>query len=688
MMAAWSARARQLPFRRHLRAGMLGLAVLIASCVPRINPEADRAPADISLDARLLQMVDRRLVDTTVLDLLLHDASAPRRARAALAVGQVKIKARYPVLRQLLVDPDTAVAANAAFALGLAHDTLGVAALARAVAGAPDVVAREAAWALGEIGEPARAVIALALGDGVGQAITTSPVAQRGPVVRAALLLSTVKLRPVPLGGVLPWLADPAPEVARAAAYVVGRQRLPGGVRALLTVRKHPDEELRQHVARGLSRQAAGDSLGQAARDALVALLRDESARVRVNAARSLGSYGPNVRAEIERALGDVDASVRIATAEVVQAVFAQDTSAWRRAWTRDTTFRVREQLMSAARGAGVAILEAEEATWAARPEWSFRAAVLSARAADARVDHIALAREFSRDRDARVRASALGVIAADVNDSAARVVAEPAVNDGDVQVRAAALTILARRARADDADRGVAGFERAVSDTDGDARAAALKLIAAAWQRDSARMEARTFGRLATIAGPATASERRLLQGVTPAKAWASSEPRGVSRAIGDYERLLRQWGALGAKQPIAVIHTERGDITVELFGADAPLVVEAFITLAKNGFYRESVFHRVVPNFVVQDGDPRGDGSGGPGFSLRESYSRRRHERGALGLATSGPDTGGSQYYLCHSTQPHLDGGYTVFGRVTAGFDVLDRVIQGARMTWIEIR
>jgi peptidyl-prolyl cis-trans isomerase B (cyclophilin B) len=115
--------------------------------------------------------------------------------------------------------------------------------------------------------------------------------------------------------------------------------------------------------------------------------------------------------------------------------------------------------------------------------------------------------------------------------------------------------------------------------------------------------------------------------------------------------------------------------------------LVVEAFVRLANEGFYRNTVFHRVVPNFVVQDGDPRGDGTGGPGFSLRESFSRRRHERGCVGLATSGPDTGGSQYYLCHSSQPHLDGAYTVFGTVLSGFDVMDRIVQGDRMVRIRI-
>jgi peptidyl-prolyl cis-trans isomerase B (cyclophilin B) len=137
-----------------------------------------------------------------------------------------------------------------------------------------------------------------------------------------------------------------------------------------------------------------------------------------------------------------------------------------------------------------------------------------------------------------------------------------------------------------------------------------------------------------------------------------------------------------------VAIIETDYGIVTLRLYGREAPLVVEAFVRLAEQGFYRNTIFHRVVPNFVVQDGDPRGDGTGGPGFALRESFSRQRHERGCLGLATSGPDTGGSQYYLCHSSQPHLDGAYTVFGTVLSGFDVMDRIVQGDRMLRIRIQ
>ena len=136
------------------------------------------------------------------------------------------------------------------------------------------------------------------------------------------------------------------------------------------------------------------------------------------------------------------------------------------------------------------------------------------------------------------------------------------------------------------------------------------------------------------------------------------------------------------------ATINTVRGPIRLELFGADAPITVWNFLSLARSGYYRNTRFHRVVPNFVAQDGDPRDDGNGGPGYAIRDEMNRHRYERGAVGMALSGPDPGGSQYFITHSPQPHLDGHYTVFGRVVRGYDVLDRIVQGDLITGIDPR
>ena len=127
-------------------------------------------------------------------------------------------------------------------------------------------------------------------------------------------------------------------------------------------------------------------------------------------------------------------------------------------------------------------------------------------------------------------------------------------------------------------------------------------------------------------------------------------------------------------------VITLDNGqEIRLELYPADAPKTVENFVTLAKKGFYNNLSFHRVVPDFVAQGGDPRGDGEGGPGYSIRCEMTRRPYRRAVLGMALSGKDTGGSQFFFTHSPQPHLDGRYTAFGEVTRGLDVVDRLLEG---------
>lgn len=141
------------------------------------------------------------------------------------------------------------------------------------------------------------------------------------------------------------------------------------------------------------------------------------------------------------------------------------------------------------------------------------------------------------------------------------------------------------------------------------------------------------------------------------------------------DYERALSRID----KTVRAVLTTSKGAFTIELLANEAPLNVDNYVQLAKRGYFNGISFHRVVPNFVIQDGDPRGDGNGGPGYQIRCEINEVPYDRGAVGMALSGKDTGGSQWFVTHSPQPHLDGGYTVFGRVIAGMNVVDRITRG---------
>ncbi len=126
------------------------------------------------------------------------------------------------------------------------------------------------------------------------------------------------------------------------------------------------------------------------------------------------------------------------------------------------------------------------------------------------------------------------------------------------------------------------------------------------------------------------------------------------------------------------AVIETEKGRIQVELYEEDAPGTVENFVKLIQEGFYDGLTFHRVIDDFVIQGGCPKGNGTGGPGYTIKCELEKNpnKHERGSLSMAHAGRDTGGSQFFICHSPQPHLDGKHTVFGKVTEGLEVVDQI------------
>jgi peptidylprolyl isomerase/peptidyl-prolyl cis-trans isomerase B (cyclophilin B) len=136
--------------------------------------------------------------------------------------------------------------------------------------------------------------------------------------------------------------------------------------------------------------------------------------------------------------------------------------------------------------------------------------------------------------------------------------------------------------------------------------------------------------------------------------------------------------------RHPMVVISLEKGgEIEIELFPEDAPKTVESFITLARKGFYNGLTFHRIVPGFVAQGGDPKGDGTGGPGYTLKAEFNKRKHVRGTVAMARSQhPDSAGSQFYICFAPAAHLDGNYTVFGQVVKGMELVDGLKVGDRM------
>jgi len=658
--------------------------------------------SEVNLYARLLAMTDTRQLDFTLVDRALASKWRPMRAAAALAIGQVGAEpgmAGAPRLRVLLRDRDLTVAANAAYSLGLLRDTASIADLGAALA-LNHEVAREAAWALGEMGAPARVTIVSALKSDHDQDTAIQ------------LLLAAAKLRPIPLSEVKRYLQESHPSVVWAASYAIARTRAPGGVRELIDLEASPSLRSRQNsnraadmpapytdelsgnqrtraeIARGLAKSAAGDSLGVRAFSVLARLVGDVDPHVRINAVRSLGTYGPQAKTSLTYATRDYDPNVRIAAAQSFGTVLSKDANDFPALWAADTSIVYRSSLLASAARAGLRPPELKQ--WASSPDWRLKAAVASA-AGDSLDRAFAISRSapLTRDPDPRVREAAYAAIAPPPGmalEDSVHTLLVSGLRDPDFYVRATVIGALADRPSTADLAAVLASYSQAGRDSANDARLAAIQYVGSLWKRDSSSLNAAWQAQLARTPVPADPLERAAGKAIPVWSRWGRVAP--TPRPIEWYEGVVRSivMPAYVGKTVNATINTVRGPIRLELFGSDAPITVWNFLNLARSGYYRNTRFHRVVPNFVAQDGDPRDDGNGGPGYAIRDEMNRRRYERGAVGMALSGPDTGGSQYFITHSPQPHLDGHYTVFGRVIRGFDVLDKLVQGDLITRVD--
>jgi cyclophilin family peptidyl-prolyl cis-trans isomerase/HEAT repeat protein len=609
-------------------------------------------------------------------------------------------------------DADVLVASNASYAVGLLRDSSSVAGLSGALSGRVRI-AREAAWSLGEIGAPARGAIL--------KALSRPPV---DDAVAIQLLFAASKLRPVPVPELRQYLAlSSRPAVQWAAAYAIARSRATAGVRDMIALANTPQfsaapspavalgpapipgaiqtadayvipsvamQRTRTEIARALARTAAGDSLADAALPILLKLAKDPHPHVRINAVRSLGSYGAKGRDAVVAATADGDANVRIAAAQSLGTLLDSSTAVWTPLWQRDTALMYRSSLLASAARAGARLPALQE--WRSHKDWHYRAAALNAAGSDTVKTHVAeAATALLKDPDGRVRAAAYGFLGG--NDTTAL---PPAVHDAmmaglrdeDFYARATVMGVLANHAAAADAPSVLASYNKSLNDAGNDARIAAIAYLAAAWKRDSAAFSPALRQQLTALRASDDPLVRAQAESVSVFSSWASTS--GNPRPLSWYQNIVRTFvlPAIRGDTQRATIRTGRGDIVLELFGADAPITVWNFMNLARTGYYRGTGFHRVVPNFVAQDGDPRDDGNGGPGYAIRDEMNPRRYERGALGMALSGPDTGGSQYFITHSPQPHLDGHYTVFGRVIRGYPALDAIVQGDRILSIVVQ
>jgi cyclophilin family peptidyl-prolyl cis-trans isomerase/HEAT repeat protein len=595
------------------------------------------------------------------------------RRAAALTVGRVGARERAAVLRTLATDGNAHVAAAALYALGLLRDTASATAASAALRSTP-AIAAEAAWMLGEIGEAGRSAL-------IEAATDASLGARRGPA-----LLALARAKGVPAAPLVPLLAETDTAIAWRAAYTVARIRSAAAARAMLAATHSPSVDVRDYAARGLARSLTGDSLGQGAQQRLRALVRDPSARVRTTALRVLAGYGAGNASAFAEALRDVEANVRITAASYAHLALDSASAEWASVWRSDTTFTFRRALAEAGLRRGA--LRELWGPWRDDRVWQLRAGA-------AELDGLGPAREaISRlqrplkDADGRVRAAAAGALATLAESASvaadARRELRVLARDPDFVVRSNALGALAHDASAEDLATALASYAIASRDRDLDARLAFWSVVDSALARAPVSLPDSLVRALSAIARPTDPLERSRAASISRFASWRDST--GPARSRSWYEARARE--SLDGRARLAQIVTNRGTLVLELYPAEAPITVDNFASLARRGYFDGQAFHRVVPNFVVQAGDPRGDGNGGPGYAIRDELNPHRYDRGTLGMALSGPNTGGSQFFVTHSPQPHLDGGYTVFGQLRSGENALDRIVQGDRIVRITVQ
>ncbi|HET7234048.1 MAG TPA: peptidylprolyl isomerase [Longimicrobium sp.] len=680
-----------------LRANSFALLLSLATSIPAAAQHRPLAGADLTAAANLLRLEDRREFDPASLSAAAQGANAELRRRAVLAIGRIGDKRGTALVTPRLADADTAVAASAAFALGLLRDTTAIPALAEVlhtanVARRPTVVG-EAALALGKMPTQRGKQ---AVEDFLAHAPASGAGVQRA--VGEALLAFWRFPRPMNVNVATRWLASADPEIRWRAAYALTRRPSPQGTALLDRLTDDPNPLARSFAVRALTAPLA-DSAGIVRAQALVGVIKaagDPRHEVSVSAVRTLGTYDsldaidllggllahddPYIAITAAESLGRLGAKAS-ASADRLRRT-ALDTAKPIALRTTALASLAEVNALSAASTADVLMREADWRSRAAAARVYARAAaepVYTASALWPRLD-AAIA-----DADGRVSTAALEAAVAAAGDSVARIrpLLLQALSLPDFYARVNAITGLGQAGNPADAPALYEAYARAQRDSMDDAALAAVDALGLLGRRDVAVARG-FFARFGRSGDYLVRQHVATAFGEDVPAGWGKPLPILTGRSTAEYVALVRR-GQVNPRPHVRLV-TNRGTIELELFADDAPLTVENFLALARRGYFNGQQWPRVVANFVIQGGDPRGDTNGGPGYAIRDEINRHPYQTGTLGMALSGPDTGGSQWFVTHSPQPHLDGTYTVFGRAVRGMDVAERIIPGDRIIRVE--
>ena len=695
------------------------LAVVLSSVIAGACATAPPPPAAPTLTyeqklAWILQLEDRRILRETpppapavaptrgrrpkvlpppapVPDLgrLITDDEARVRRRAALAIGRVGLPEGVDLLTPRLHDAEPEVRQIAAFALGLLGDTRAVEPLRAALADPSPIVQGRAAEALGALGDQASAQAIGGLVRSIAQSgvVAKVPSDELGhpldPAVETFRLgvfaLTRLKALDALAAAVLDANGQPV-ATWWPVAYALGRTPDQRALPALLAFARGTGRQARVFAARGL-----GALKDPAALDALLPVVqawRTDSASA-IAAVRALGEIG-NTRAAdpLVAILGtrDAPANLRLEAVNALGAMHAPAAVTPLLDLVGDRGPSMRAAALRALHDIDLAQFLVVLSGLESDPHWSVRAAIASLLATTPAGTGVPRLTEMLKDPDQRVVAPVLGALVR-VKAPQVEAILVDHLKADDPVVRMAAANGIGDLRPAGGAAALADAYKRALPDGTYVARAAALAALA-------------KYGAAAAVPTLKDALQDKdwavrvraaaLLKPLDPSTDVAAAIRPAPTRQAVDYASTQI---IAPDYSPHVYIDTDKGTIQVELAVLDAPLTAHNFMTLARSGFFNNLPIHRVVPDFVVQDGDPRGDGEGGPGYTIRDELNELPYLRGTLGMALDWADTGGSQFFLTHSPQPHLDARYTAFGRVIEGFDVLDRlqqwdVIKGVRV------
>jgi HEAT repeat protein/cyclophilin family peptidyl-prolyl cis-trans isomerase len=611
---------------------------------------------------------------------LLTDPDARIRRRAALAVGRVGLEEGVEPLVSLLSDGEPEVRQMAAFALGLLGDRRAVTPLVAALKDSSRLVQSSAAQALGLIGDrsaagPIAAVVAGLARDGSLSAVKPDDMGESRDSAAGLFRLGVTALARLKAyddlaGAVLGPAGQP---LVRwwPVAYALQWMADPRSAPALRTLLHGEGTWTPAFAARGLG--AIHDA---GAVDALIATVKAASTSLppAIEATRALGEIGDPRAMPVLLTMVEDPKSEPGLRREAVQALGGMKGSG-----TGEAVNRLLDVLSDPSpviRGAALqAVARLDHSTFLLvlsgldpDPQWSVRADLATALGELPADEALPRLRSMLGDRDLRVIPAVLASLLKLHAPGIEGILADR-LQSADPYIRKAAAEDFGRLKPEDGAEPLAAAYTRGLGDSTYVARAAALEALAA-YGRAAAEPTLRKA--LGDKDWAVRVKAADLMATIDPdVDARAAIRPAPTTRPAEAYaEASLIE----PTVSPELFIDTVRGTIGIELSVLDAPLTVDTMTSLARRGFFDNVPIHRIVPDFVLQDGDPRGDGDGGPGFTIRDELNELPYSRGTVGMALDWRDTGGSQFFICLSPQPRLDAGYTVFGRVVSGMDVVD--------------